>query len=120
MTRDNIIQKKSYEFAIRVVNAYKFLSNEQKEFVLSKQLLKSGTSVGANIEEAIGAQSDKDFLHKFSIAYKEARESLYWIKLLNSTEFLNDEVAKSLISEVTEILKIISKIQVTTKAKLNS
>ncbi len=83
--RDNVIQTKSFNFAIRIVNLYKFLQKEKKEFVMSKQLLRSGTSIGANIEEAIGSHSNKDFLFKFNIAYKEARESRYWIKLLNVT-----------------------------------
>ena len=69
MKNDNIVQQKSFAFAIRIVNAYKYLSSEKKEFVLSKQLLRSGTSIGANVEESIGGQSDKDFLSKISIAY---------------------------------------------------
>ncbi len=85
MKSDNIIQEKSFAFAIRIVNLYKYLTNEKKEFVLSKQILKSGTSIGANIEESIGAQSDKDFLNKISISYKEARESIFWLKLLQAT-----------------------------------
>ncbi len=78
MKKDNIIQKKSFDFAIRIVNAYKFLISKQ-EYVLSKQLLRSGTSIGANIEEAIGGYSRTDFGFKLSIAYKEARETLYWV-----------------------------------------
>jgi four helix bundle protein len=84
MKSDNIIQHKSFAFAIRIVNLYKYLTSEKKEFVLSKQLLRSGTSIGANIEESIGGQSEKDFLSKLSIAYKEARESIYWLKLLSN------------------------------------
>ena len=76
MKTDNIVQQKSFAFAIRIVNLYKYLIAEKKEFVLSKQLLRSGTSIGANIEESIGGQSDKDFLSKISIAYKETRESI--------------------------------------------
>jgi four helix bundle protein len=91
MTKDNIIQQKSFAFAIRVVNLYKFLTNEKKEFVLSKQLLRSGTSIGANVEESIGGQSEKDFLSKLSIAYKEARETMYWLKLLLATDYLKRE-----------------------------
>ncbi len=79
MKKDNIIQTKSYNFAVRIIKLYKHLSQEKKEFVLSKQLLRSGTSIGANIEEAIGGQSRKDFFAKLTIAYKEARESHYWI-----------------------------------------
>lgn len=77
MKTNNIIQDKSFAFAIRIVNLYKYLVTEKKEFVLSKQLLRSGTSIGANVEEAIGGVSDKDFLNKLGISYKEARESMY-------------------------------------------
>jgi four helix bundle protein len=86
MKEQNVIQQKSYDFAIRIVNLYKYLATEKKELVLSKQILRSGTSIGANVEEAIGAQSDKDFLNKLSIAYKEARETHYWIRLLRDTK----------------------------------
>jgi four helix bundle protein len=115
MKEDNILQIKSFAFAIRIVNAYKFLRIEKKEFVLSKQLLRSGTSIGANVEEAIGGQSRPDFTSKLSIAYKEARETLYWIKLLKATEFLTIEMADSLLYDAEEICKIIGKIQVTMK-----
>jgi four helix bundle protein len=77
MKQENIIQTKSYEFAIKVVNLYRFLSEEKREYVISKQLLRSGTSIGANVEEGIGGQSAKDFFAKLNIAYKEARESHY-------------------------------------------
>jgi len=97
---------------------YKYLINEKKEFVLSKQLLRSGTSIGANIEESIGGQSDKDFLHKISISYKEARESIYWLKLLRETNYLNVEKAESLIADAEEICKILGKIQITLKNRI--
>ncbi|MDZ7936463.1 MAG: four helix bundle protein [Emticicia sp.] len=115
MKEDNIVQQKSFAFAIRIVNLYKFLIAEKKEFVLSKQLLRSGTSVGANIEESIGGQSDKDFLSKLSIAYKEARESIYWLKLLKATDYLTEEQADSLLKDAEEICKILGKIQITLK-----
>ncbi len=79
MKSDNIVQQKSFAFAIRIVNVYRYLISEKKEFVLSKQLLRSGTSIGANIEESIGGQSNKDFLSKISISYKEGRETIYWL-----------------------------------------
>lgn len=79
MKSDNVVQTKSYDFALRIVKVYKYLSQEKKEFVLSKQLLRSGTSIGANIEESIGGQSKADFFAKITIAYKETRESKYWI-----------------------------------------
>ena len=81
MKKDNPLVVKSYSFAVRIINSFKFLSKEKNEYVLSKQILKSGTSIGANVEEAIGAQSEKDFLNKLSIAYKEARETHYWLRL---------------------------------------
>ncbi len=113
MKKDNIIQTKSYNFAVRIVRLYKHLSQEKKEFVLSKQLLRSGTSIGANVEEAIGGQSRKDFFAKLTIAYKEARESHYWIRLLKDTNFLSDKESESLLKDIEEILKIIGSIQKT-------
>lgn len=113
MKNDNIIQIKSYAFAIRIVKVYQFLSNEKKEFVLSNQLLRCGTSIGANVEEAIGGQSNKDFFAKLTIAYKEARETHYWIRLLKDTDYLSQEQSESLLNDVTELLKIIGSIQKT-------
>ena len=115
MKADNIIQQKTFAFAIRIVNVYKHLKAEKKEFVLSKQLLRSGTSIGANIEESIGGQSNKDFLSKVSIAYKEARETIYWLKLLQATDYLSLQEAESLLSDAEEMCKIIGKIQLTIK-----
>ena len=117
MKTNNIIQQKSFAFAIRIVNLYKFLTTEKKEYVLSKQLLRSGTSVGANIEESIGGQSDKDFLSKISIAYKEARESVYWLKLLQATDYLSNEQAESLLNDAEELCKIMGKIQISVKTR---
>ena len=113
MKKENIIQDKSYNFALRIVKLYKHLSQEKREFVLSKQLLRSGTSIGANIEEAIGGQSRKDFYAKLTIAYKEARESKYWIRLLKDTDYLSDKESESLLNDIEEILKIIGSIQKT-------
>lgn len=93
MKKNNIIQEKTFSFAIKIVKLYKFLCEEKKEFVLSKQVLHSGTSIGANIEEAIGGQSEKDFFAKITIAYKEARETVYWLKLLLATAYLNQKQA---------------------------
>lgn len=114
MKEDNLIQQKSFDFAIRIVNAYKFLKKNQ-EYDLAKQLLRSGTSIGANVEEAIGAYSRTDFGFKLSIAYKEARETLYWIKLLNATNCLSEEMSESLIKDAESICRIIGKIQVSLK-----
>lgn len=113
MKKDNIVQIKSYAFAIRIIKTHQFLCENKKEFVLSKQLLRCGTSVGANIEEAIGAQSDKDFYAKLTIAYKEARETHYWIRLLKDTDYLTAEEYKSLLKDIDELLRIIGSIQKT-------
>jgi four helix bundle protein len=117
MKSDNIVQQKSFAFAIRIVNVYKYLISEKKEFVLSKQLLRSGTSIGANIEESIGGQSDKDFISKISIAYKEGRETIYWLKLLQVTDYLSEQEALSLLNDAEEICKILGKIQITMKTR---
>lgn len=103
MKKDNLIQQKSFDFAIRIVNLYKYLAFEKKEFVLSKQILRSGTSIGANIEEAIGGSSEKDFLAKITISYKETRETIYWIKLLKATDYLNQGLSESLLNDAEEI-----------------
>jgi len=113
MKQNNIIQDKSFAFAVRIVNLYKYLCEEKKEFVLSKQILRSGTSIGANVEESIGGQSDKDFFTKLTIAYKEARETAYWLKLLLATDYLNQEQADSLLKDAEDICKILGKIQIT-------
>ena len=115
--KENIVQTKSYQFALRIVKLYMFLKQEKKEYELSKQVLRSGTSIGANIEEAIGGQSGKDFLSKMSIAYKECRETHYWIRLLHDSGFISDKEKTSLINDCEELLKIIGKIQKTMKAK---
>lgn len=113
--KENIIQQKSFAFAIRVVNAYKYLTEQKKEFVLSKQLLRSGTSIGANVEEAVGGQSKKDFIAKKSIAYKEARETKYWINLLTATGYLDEKLSKTLLDDAKELCKILSSILLTSK-----
>lgn len=113
--KENPILDKSFAFSVRVVKAYKYLVEEKKEFVLSKQFLRSGTSIGANVEEAVGGQSKPDFISKFSIAYKEARETKYWIRLFEATGYLDKPQAKSLLEDVEELIKIIGKIQITSK-----
>lgn len=118
--KDNLVRDKSYAFAIRIVKLYKYLCEEKMEFVLSKQLLRCGTSIGANIEEAIGGQSEKDFFAKLTIAYKEARETHYWLRLLKDTDYLTKEQSESLLNDVEELLRIIGSIQKTIKSKFNS
>lgn len=115
MKSDNVIREKSFAFAIRIVRLYQYLCEEKREFVLSKQILRCGTSIGANIEESIGGQSDKDFLAKISISYKESRETIYWIKLLFATGYLDDKLAKSMIEDAEELCKILGSIQLTVK-----
>lgn len=115
MKSNNVVQTKSYDFALRIVKVYKYLSQEKKEFVLSKQLLRSGTSIGANIEESIGGQSKADFFAKITIAYKETRESKYWIRLLRDSEYLTNGQSEDLLKDVEELLKIIGTIQKTVR-----
>ena len=103
----NIIEEKSFAFAIRIVNLYKHLNEVKKEFVLSKQLLRSGTSIGANVAEAEQAQSTPDFVSKMSIALKEASETKYWIRLLASTGYLTEAETVSILNDCVEIEKIL-------------
>lgn len=118
MKKENVIQVKTYAFAVRIVRLYQYLVKSKNEYVLSKQLLRSGTSIGANVEEAIGGQSDKDFFAKMTIAYKEARETHYWLRLLTDTSYLSNEESESLLSDIEEILKIIGSIQKTMRKQL--
>ncbi len=110
--KDNIILDKSFGFAIRVVKLYKHLCDDKKEYILSKQLLRSGTSIGANINEAQAGQSKNDFIAKMAIASKEARESKYWIDLLIKTDYLNtnDKHVQTLVNDVDEIVRLLTSI----------
>ena len=119
MEKENIIQQKSFDFAVSIINTFKVIQKERHEYILTKQILRSGTSIGANIEEAIGAYTQKDFLYKINISYKEARETKYWIKLMLKTELINIESASQLIEELDSILRILAKIQKTLREKLN-
>ena len=114
--KENVICDKSYAFALRIVKLYKFLTGEQKEFVLAKQLLRSGTSIGANVEEAIAASSKADFVHKLNIAAKEARETSYWLRLLKDSQYIPDKAFDSVHGDCLEVRKIISKILITMKS----
>ena len=118
MKDNNLIAEKSFDFAVKAVDLYKVLRFKQKEFVLSTQFLRSSTSVAANVEEAIGAQSKRDFLHKISIAYKEARETKLWIRLINHANFIAPSEADQLLSGAEELCKILGKIQLTIKERL--
>lgn len=104
---DNVIENKSFQFAIRIVRLYKFLCEEKKEYILSKQLLRAGTSIGANVTESQQAQSKPDFVSKISIALKEASETKYWIKLLGATEYLSENQTKATLDDCVEIEKIL-------------
>ncbi|MDZ7900076.1 MAG: four helix bundle protein [Arcicella sp.] len=113
---DNIIRKKSIDFAIRIVNCYKYLVENQKEYVMSKQMLRSGTSIGANVNEAIYAESKNDFIHKLSISLKEAAETEYWLLILKETKFIDEIMFNSLNSDVSEIIKILASIIKTSRS----
>lgn len=115
--KENPLKDKSYKFALRIVKLYKFLIDEKKEFVLSKQVLKSGTSIGANITEGNQAQSSADFIHKFSIAHKEAFETEYWLCLLRDAEFITDIQADSLLIDCNELQKMLTASIKTSKSK---
>lgn len=116
--KDNIIRSKSFDFSVRIVNLYKVLYYERNEKTLSKQLLRSGTSIGANIEEGIAAFSKKEFIYKLQISYKEANESFYWIKLLYRTNYISDVEFESLKLNIEEIIKLLTSI--IKSSKLNS
>ncbi|MBO4741330.1 MAG: four helix bundle protein [Bacteroidales bacterium] len=115
--KDNVIAQKSKSFAIDVINAYKYLFEVKREYVMSKQLLRSGTSIGANIAEANYAQSEPDFLSKMSISLKEAGETSYWLDLLYESGYINKETYEKLYTDCTEIIKILTSITKTVKDK---
>jgi len=115
-TKDNIIIQKSYSFALKIINLYKELS-EKKEYILSKQLLRCGTSIGANIHEAVASESKKDFIHKLGISVKEARETSYWLRLLKDSNYLSELAFITLNNDLDEIIRILNSIILTTKQR---
>jgi len=115
--KNNIIQEKSYAFALRIVKVYAFLKKEKQEYIMSKQLMRSGTSIGANIEEAIGGISKNDFISKMTIAYKEVRESMFWIRLLRDSGYFTGDAGNSLLRDCEELCKILVAILNTAKSK---
>ena len=115
MKKDNVIVDKSKSFALRVIKLYKYLCEEKKEYVISKQLLRSGTSIGANVKEAIRGQSKPDFYAKLNIALKEASETEYWLELLNESEFITDTQFNSIFEDCQEIIKLLVSITKTQK-----
>lgn len=119
MAKENVVKTKSFLFAIKIVNTYKFLSEIKKEFVLSKQLLRSGTSIGANVREADNAESKLDFIHKMSIAQKETDETIYWLELLKETNYLSINDFDAISSDANELLKLIRSIIITTKKNIH-
>lgn len=104
---NSLVYDKAFDFAIRIVNAYKYLCETHKEFVMSKQLLRSGISIGANIAEANGAISDADFSNKMSIAYKESLETKYWLSLMKATDYLTEKTFESMFADADELSKIL-------------
>ncbi len=114
--KENVLKNKSFEFAIRIVKLCEFLRKNKKEYVLSKQILRSGTSIGALVRESEYAESKADFIHKLTIALKEANETEYWLDLLNKTNYLNVEQSNSLILDNKELLKLLISIIKTTKS----
>jgi four helix bundle protein len=110
MEKENIVKEKSYKFSLRIVKLYKYLIENKNEYILSKQVLRCGTSIGANIEEAIGGITKKDFVNKIFISYKEARETHYWIRLLRDSDYLESNLSESILSECEELIKITGKI----------
>ena len=119
MDKGNVIRDKSYAFAIRIVNAYKFLTETKKEFVLSKQLLRSGTAVGALVAEAIYAQSGPDFLNKMNVALKEANETKYWLALLKDTDYIEEIQYESISNDCKELVALLVSIVKSMKDNLN-
>ncbi len=120
MKKENVLLEKSYGFALMIVRTYLYMRKDLKEYELSRQLLRCGTSIGANAEEAIGAQSRKDFISKMSIAYKEARETHFFLRLLRDSDLLQKNIVLKLIGSSEELLKIITSILNTSKKNSTS
>ena len=116
--KENILKIKSFEFAIRIVKLHKYLKHEQGEYVLSHQLIRSGTSIGAIIRETEHAESTKDFIHKLSVGLKEANESKYWLELLSANHFITKKMYDSLNKDCEELLKLLISSVKTTKLKM--
>jgi len=115
--KNNIIKDKSFNFSLRVVQLYKFLCDEKKEFVMSKQVLRSGTAIGALVRESEHAESNLDFIHKLSIALKEANETEYWLELLFQSAYIDQKSFESIQKDIHEILKLLTAIIKTSKSK---
>ena len=111
----SLVFEKSLAYAVRIVNLYKYLNEQKRETVMSKQLLRSGTSIGANISEALNAESDSDIIHKLAIAQKEVNETSYWIQLLEKTDYLTSQEYQSMSNDIDELRKMIASIILTKK-----
>lgn len=118
--KESILSQKAYKFALRIINLYKFMAKEHNEYVLAKQVLRAGTSIGANVEESIHAQSKLDFAHKLAIAQKEASETSYWLKLLRDSNYLKPKLAESLLNDCEELQKILASSIKTVKFKIEN
>jgi len=119
MGKENILKDKSFAFALRIVKAYKYLAKEKNEFVLSKQLLRCGTAIGALVREAEYAQSPPDFINKMSVALKEANETEYWLMLLKESEYIDNDSYLSIVNDCQELLRLLISTINTSKNKLN-
>jgi four helix bundle protein len=118
IVKNNIVREKSFRFSLRIIKLYQHLIASNKLYSIADQVLRSGTSIGANIEESIGGVTQKDFIQKLSISYKEARETLYWLKLLKEACILEDKLADSLCADCEEIIRILGK-SLSTNRKVN-
>ena len=115
MKKENIVREKSFRFAIRIIRLHQYLTDAKKEFVLSKQMLRSGTSIGANVREADNAESKADFIHKLGISQKETDETMYWLELLKETDYLAEHEFVSVHKDADELLRLIRSIILTAK-----
>ena len=118
MSFNSPLKKKTFAFAVRIVNLYKFLTEEKKEYIMSKQVLRSGTNPGAMVREAFNAESDKDFIHKLSIGQKEIGEAIYWLELLNATNYITEKEFISINNDAVEVIKLITSSIKTKKRKI--
>ena len=118
MKKNNVVMSKSYAFALRIIKLYKYLVAEKNEYVLTKQLLRSGTSIGALIREGEHAQSKADFLNKMNVALKEANETQYWIELMRDSEYLSTTESLSILEDISELIRLLASIVISTKASL--
>ena len=117
--KNNVVMDKSFEFAVKIVKLVKFIQDQKKEYMLTKQLIKSGTGIGANIREGNTAESKADFIHKLSIAQKECSETIYWLELMKETEYIAEVQFSSVQSDAVELIKLLTTILKSTKSNIN-